>query len=300
MFERLVAIEPVGLNEGAMEALRLQAREVTVYPDTTLDDAEIARRIGGADAALLSYTSRISGDVIRQCPNLRYIGMCCSLYDEGSANVDIRMARERGVVVKGVRDYGDHGVVEFIVSELVRLAHGFGERQWKEKPCELSGVTVGILGMGATGRMTARALRVFEADVCYYSRTRKPEAEAEGFRYLPLDELLETAQIVSCHLNRNVVLLREEEFARLGGGKIVVNTGIGPAFDVPAMERWLEDPTNHYILDPVALDDASRRLLGRANVLCANKGSGGSRQCTERLSRKVLENIAAFWAEQGS
>lgn len=58
------------------------------------------------------------------CPNLRYIGMCCSLYEEKSANVDIAAAREKGIVVTGVKDYGDEGVVEYVISELVRYLHG--------------------------------------------------------------------------------------------------------------------------------------------------------------------------------
>ncbi len=53
--------------------------------------------------------------------------MCCSLYDDESSNVAVKFARGQGIVVKGIRDYGDPGVVEFIVSELVRLLHGFGE-----------------------------------------------------------------------------------------------------------------------------------------------------------------------------
>ena len=44
-------------------------------------------------------------NVIERCPNLRYIGMCCSLYSEESANVDIAFAREKGIKVLGIRDY---------------------------------------------------------------------------------------------------------------------------------------------------------------------------------------------------
>ena len=137
MFRKLVAIEPLNLVPAAKEKLRQYAETVTLYEDLPQDDSEIIRRIGDADAVLLSYTSRIEKPVIEACPALRYIGMCCSLYSEQSANVDIRSARERGVVVTGVRDYGDQGVVEYVISELVRYLHGFGVKRWHRHtaPC---------------------------------------------------------------------------------------------------------------------------------------------------------------------
>lgn len=93
MFKKLVAIEPVNLIPSAEEALHRYAREVVLFGDVPKDDAEIIRRIGDADAVLLSYTSRIDQAVIDACPAIRYIGMCCSLYSEASANVDIAYAR---------------------------------------------------------------------------------------------------------------------------------------------------------------------------------------------------------------
>ena len=112
MFHKLVAIEPVSLIPSAEQELHQYAKEVTLYRDIPADDDEIVRRIGDADAVLLSYTSRMGKSVIERCPNIRYIGMCCSLYSEESANVDIAYARTRGIKVLGIRDYGDRGVVE--------------------------------------------------------------------------------------------------------------------------------------------------------------------------------------------
>mgnify|MGYP000488419496 FL=1 len=77
----------------------------------------IIARIGDADAVLLSYTSQINRYILERCPNVRYIGMCCSLYSPESANVDICYANERGITVTGIRDYGDEGVIEYVVSD---------------------------------------------------------------------------------------------------------------------------------------------------------------------------------------
>lgn len=120
MFQKIVAIEPVNLLPAAKECLHEFAKEVVLYDSLPADDEEIIRRVGDADAALISYTTRMGRKAVTGCPNLRYIGMCCSLYEEKSANVDIAAAREKGIVVTGVKDYGDEGVVEYVISELVR------------------------------------------------------------------------------------------------------------------------------------------------------------------------------------
>ena len=47
------------------------------------------------------------------------------------------MLNERGITVTGIRDYGDEGVIEYVVSELVRCLHGFGQKPWKGFPGRL-------------------------------------------------------------------------------------------------------------------------------------------------------------------
>ena len=164
-FRKLVAIEPVSLIPSAEKKLYEYAEEVVMYNDIPSDDEEIAARVGDADAVLLSYTSRLEKPALEKCPNVKYIGMCCSLYSPESANVDIRYAQSRDITVTGIRDYGDEGVVEYVVSELVRLFHGFGQNSWEEMPREITGLKVGVIGLGKSGGMIADAMKFFGAEL---------------------------------------------------------------------------------------------------------------------------------------
>ena len=298
MFEKLVAIEPVSLVPQAEKELLLYARQVKLYEDIPADDEEIVRRIGDADAVLVSYTSQIRRPVIERCPNIRYIGMCCSLYSEESANVDIACARERGIVVKGIRDYGDRGVVEFAVSELVRFLHGFDRPMLYDMPAEITDLPVGIVGLGTSGGMIAQAMQFMGAKVSYFSRTRKPDWEKNGFSYLPLKELLAGSQVVFTCLNKNVILLGKEEFEALGQGKILFNTSIGPSHEIDALSEWLAGEKNYFVCDTEgALGDPSGQLLAHPQVFCAGVSVGRTRQAFVLLSRKVLDNIRAYLGE---
>lgn len=293
MFKKIVAIDNVGLNKWGENELQNYSKEVKLYYDTPQDNSEIIKRIEDADCVLVSYTTNIDKEVIENCPSIKYIGMCCSLYDEKSANVDISCAKEKGITVLGIKDYGDEGVVAYTVSELLRLMHGFGQSQWKARPSELTNEKVGIIGLGTTGYMVAKALQAFGADIYYYSRTRKPNAEAEDMKYLPLHDLLKTVSILSTNLNKNTVLLYEDEFKAFGHGKILINTTLGPTFSVEALKNWLNNGDNYYLSDGAGIMNCGE-LRELKNVIVVDKVSGSSYQCTERLSKKVLDNIKNY------
>lgn len=291
-FQKLVAIEPVSLIPSAQEELKQYADQVILYEDIPADEDEIRERIGDADGVLVSYTSQIRRQVIEQCPRIRYIGMCCSLYSEESANVDIACAREYGIQVLGIRDYGDRGVVEYVLYQLVRILHGFDYPMWEKEPLELTDLKVGIVGLGVSGGMIGEALLMMGARVSYYSRTRKPEKEQAGMAYRPLNDLLKENQVVITCLNKNVILLKEEQFACLGTKKILMNTSIGTASDTEALRKWLESPENLYCCDTeAALGDPSGELVKQENVICMKTSVGRTKQAFVLLSKKVLDNI---------
>lgn len=298
MFNKLVAVEPVSLISAAQEELKRYAREVILYEDIPGSEAEIAERIQDADGVLVSYTTPIGRNVLEQCPNVRYVGMCCSLYSEASANVDIACARERGITVTGIRDYGDRGVVEYVIYQLVRILHGFDFPMWQEEPLELTGLCVGIVGMGVSGGMIADALQMMGARISYYSRTRKPEKEAAGMPYLPLKDLLAKNQVIITCLNKNVILLHEEQFKCLGNKKILMNTSIGTASDTAALAKWLECEENLYCCDTeAAVGDPSGKLIQKKNLICMKVSVGRTKQAFALLSKKVLDNIRQYLGE---
>lgn len=299
MFKKLVAIEPVSLIPSAEEKLHEYAKEVILYRDIPADDEEILRRIGDADAVLLSYTSRMTRSVIERCVNVRYIGMCCSLYSEESANVDIAAARERGIRVLGIRDYGDRGVVEYVLHELIGLLHGFGGKKMLfDEPTEITGLRVGIVGLGVSGRMIAEALQFMGAEISYYSRTRKTDAELAGMAYKPLPILLERSDVIFTCLNKNVLLLKQSEFDAMGCGKVLFNTSIGPGFDSEALNRWVRQEGNVFCCDTKAAagvvpDD----FFSLENVYCPAVSAGRTKQAFVLLSQKVLANIETALAD---
>lgn len=300
MFEKLVAIEPTGLIPSAEKKLNEFAEEVTLYRDIPANDEEIRKRIGDADAVLLSYTSTLTEDVMKQCDNLKYVGMACSLYSPESANVDINYAEEQDIVVTGIRDYGDEGVVEYVISKLIKHLHGFGTnpdgtevKPWKGMPEEITGLNCGIVGLGKLGGMIADALSFFGANINYIARSEKEEARKKGYKFLPMTELVKKSDVVICSLNKNTVLLHQKEFELLGNNKVLFNVGLSPAWEMKELEKWLSDERNSVFCDSLAaLGD--EKLLDFPNVSCEDVSAGITSEAFDRLSEKVIDNLVEY------
>lgn len=296
MFEKLVIIEPINVLPNHIKKLHEFAKEV-IYFNNSLpkNDEEIISRIQNADCVLVSYTTSISANVLEHCKNIKYIGMCCSLYSEESANVDIKKAKELGIVVKGVRDYGDEGVAEYIIYQLVSFLQGYNGFYWDTVGHEITNLKCGVVGLGTSGTLIAKTLKFFKADVSYYSRTRKEHLEKElDIKYKDLNTLCKESEAIFLALNKNVLLLDKEHFNLMDGKRILFNTSIGPGFKVEALKEWLKNK-NHYFFGDTLLTAGDSTIWDLENTFTINRSSGGKTyQAYQRLGDKVLENIKSF------
>ena len=296
MFEKLVIIEPINVLPNQIKKLHEFAKEV-IYFNNSLpkNDEEIISRIQNADCVLVSYTTSISANVLEHCKNIKYIGMCCSLYSEESANVDIKKAKELGIVVKGVRDYGDEGVAEYIIYQLVSFLQGYNGFYWDTVGHEITSLKCGVVGLGTSGTLIAKTLKFFKADVSYYSRTRKEHLEKElDIKYKDLNTLCKESEAIFLALNKNVLLLDKEHFNLMDGKRILFNTSIGPGFKVEALKEWFKDK-NHYFFGDTLLTAGDSTIWDLENTFTINRSSGGKTyQAYQRLGDKVLENIKSF------
>jgi len=301
IFQKITIIDPCGLTAPVVEQISgLSKQSVEIYDSLPADNAEILSRIDDSDCVLVSWRTKVDAEIIKAAPNLKYIGMCCSLYDEKAANVDIVQARNRGIAVKGVRDYGDDGTLEFIFAELIFLLKGLGAQKWQAENRELRGKTMGIIGMGTLGTMVARTARHFGMKVCYFNRSRKPELESEGFEFLPLSELMAISDVITTHLPKNSIVIGETEFRNKKPNSILVNTSIGLTFDKAAFLNWIKnDIASFAIFDGPGVGEFSEEFSKYPNVIIKPGSSGFTLEAQARLSEKVLANMKEFLENQG-
>jgi len=279
MFRQIVVVDQTGLKPWAIEKLQEYSKQtVRLFDDVPANDDEICFRIGDSDCVLVSWNTHLGAEVLKRSEHLAYVGMCCSLYSAESANVDIEYAIQNGIVVKGIRDYGDEGVAEFVISELIQLFKGLRDRQWHADPVELNNQKIGIIGLGTVGKLLAARLQAFGANVFYYSRTQKEWADRAGIQYLELHDLLSLSQF--------------------GNGKILINTSLGIPFECNAFSRWIEHTGNFGIFDSDGAIGIPESILNRPNIAYTPLVTGWTSEAKERLSAKVLANIKSYFQDR--
>jgi glyoxylate reductase len=160
---------------------------------------------------------------------------------------------------------------------------------------EITGSTLGIIGLGRIGRAVARRAQGFELRVLYTQRTR---IDTELGEYRVLDDLLAEADIVSIHAPRTPEtegLLDAHRLSLLKDGAVLVNTARGEIVDEGALVAELVSGRIRAGLDVFAHEPhVPKDLLPLSNVVLTPHLGSGTRQTREAMTRLVVENIRAF------
>ena len=225
--------------------------EVTVHERTRLD--EVAKRIGDAEI-VLTNKSPITEEVLNACPNIKLVCVLATGYNV----VDCEATKKRGIPVCNVPDYGTAAVAQFTFALLLDLCHKVAHHAqtvrdgkwcecpdfcyWETPQMELAGKTLGIIGFGRIGRAVGKIAKAFGMKVIAYNRSQCEEGKSIG-RYVNLDELLATSDIISLHCPltpENTGMINADTIAKMKDGAILINTARGPLVDEAAVTAALE------------------------------------------------------------
>ncbi|MEJ2604798.1 MAG: NAD(P)-dependent oxidoreductase, partial [Gammaproteobacteria bacterium] len=163
------------------------------------------------------------------------------------------------------------------------------------------GKTLGIIGFGAIGQAVARRAAGFDMPVCYTSRSRKPDAEAElGARFVATaEELVSQADIITLHTPLTAEtrgLVDAELLARCKPGAVLINTGRGPLVDEAALVEALA--SGHVFaagLDVFENEpEVPDALLAAESALLTPHIGSATEECRREIVQRGLANIVSF------
>lgn len=249
---KIVVLDGYCLNPGDLSWDFLSRfGEYTVY-DRTPNEL-IVPRIGDAEIVLLNKTP-ISEETLAACPSVKLICVLAT----GFNVVDVAAARKRNIPVCNVPDYGTAAVAQFTFALLLELCHQVGHhgqavREGKWSACrdfcfwdtpqmELAGKTLGIIGFGRIGKAVGKIAKAFGMNVIAYNRSQCEEGREIG-RYVSLEELLATSDVISLHCPltpENTGMISREAIEKMKDGAILINTARGPLLDEQAVADALK------------------------------------------------------------
>jgi len=241
----------------------------------------------------------------------------------GFNNIDLAAAQELGLAVVRVPAYSPHAVAEHTVGLLLTLNRKIHRayNRVRELNFSLSGLvgfdifgkTVGILGTGKIGRITAQIFRGFGAVVVAYDPFPSHDwATANGIQYVDLDTLLPASDIISLHvplLAETRHMINERSLSRTKPGVFIINTSRGKLIDTTALIASLkaghvggvaldvyEEEEGVFFEDlsgQVLMDDELSHLLVFPNVLITAHQAFLTHEALSEIARVTTLNILA-------
>jgi phosphoglycerate dehydrogenase-like enzyme len=252
----------------------------------------IAEQVAGVDVILPS-NGRIDAAVMAAAPRLRLIQQPAS----GIDSVDLEAARARGIPVCNAPGQNGEAVAETALALMLALARrfpaarrAFSERRLGEPlGVELGGKTLGIIGLGRSGRRLADVARALGMEVV---AVRSTSTTGE------LEALLRSADVVSIHCpldDRTRGLIDDRALSTMKRGAFLVNCARGPIVDRAALVRALESGQ----LGGAGLDvhwneppDPDDPLYAREDVVALPHVGGSTREAFERHAAVIVDNLA--------
>jgi D-lactate dehydrogenase len=220
-------------------------KEHDVYFVSELRDVE-------SDAEVLSIFmhSIIDARFLDLLPKIKLIATRATSHDQ----IEISEYEKRGIVVSFVPSYGDNTVAEHTFALILALSRRTREAREASKAgkfsyqstrgFDLTGKTLGVVGTGKIGLRLIRFAKAFEMNVIACDILEQSHLqEVLGFRYVPLDELLERSHIISLHVPlapATYHLLNREAFSKCRRGVLIINTARGRLVDTDALIEALD------------------------------------------------------------
>ncbi|GAA2184724.1 C-terminal binding protein [Brooklawnia cerclae] len=255
-------------------------------------DSATDPRVKGTDGLVVQYAKVDAAAMDYLLPELKVIGR----YGVGVDTIDLDAARERGIAVVNVPDYGTQSVADHAITLALGVIRNIKELDTLARKSTMDlapaapihqfvDLTFGVVGFGAIGRACAEKARGLGfTTVVTDPLIPEGTTEVDGFTVASFDEVLATSDVVSVHiplLDSTKHLFSDETFAKMKDGAIIVNTARGGVIDTEALVRAVE----------------SGKLLGAGIDVLEVEPVPADAPIT-KLDRVLLSPHAAYYSEE--
>ena len=306
---KIVELDGYAANPGDLSWETIQALgEFKLYDRTAPKD--IVNRAKDAEIILVNKVN-ITKEIIEQLPKLKYIGVLATGYNV----VDIDAAKAHGIVVTNIPAYSTDSVAQMTFAHILNLTNRVEhyaqlnrEGKWSHNPdfcywdtplLEISGKTLGIVGLGNIGCKVAKIARDFGMDV--FAFTSKNSADLpEGIQKTTLEGLFAVSDILSLHCPLTAdtfEMINKATLNKMKKGALLINTGRGQLINDADVAEALENgQLGGYGADVMCAEPPSEDnpLFAQPNAFITPHIAWATTEARARLLAICADNIKAF------
>lgn len=306
---KIALLEPLGVHEALIdrlaEPIRAAGHEFVYYAQKTTDPEELKRRSAGCEVVMIA-NNPYRDEVVRSAGSLKMLDVAFT----GIDHVGLQACKERSIMVCNAANYSNETVSELVIGLTIALLRkiGSGDQTVRSGGTsagltgrEIRGKTVGIVGTGHIGLMTARLFQAFGAKVIAFSRSVRKEAETMGIRYVSLQELMHESDIVSLHTPNNAStrnMISAELIGLMKPTALLINCARGPIIDNQALADALKEHRiagagiDVYNVEPPI--PADEPLLHAPNTVLTPHVAFLSEEAMVRRAHIAFDNLYAY------
>ncbi|WP_340105391.1 D-2-hydroxyacid dehydrogenase [Rhodohalobacter sp. 8-1] len=284
--------------------------DVTFYDVTSAE--ETAERISKAEVVITNKVV-MTRELMQNAENLKLICIAAT----GMNNVDREAAADLGIEVKNVAGYASVSVAQTTFAMILHLLQDIQSydayvksKEYSKSPIftnmdqnyhEISGMRLGIIGLGNIGKKVADIAEAFGAEVVYYSTSGKNTDQP--YTLLELDDLLTTSDIVSIHapLNENTEnLIGAEQLRLMKSSALLINTGRGGIVNEADLARELDKESiagaalDVFENEPIKADNPLLGIDKKDRLVLTPHIAWASVEARTELIEGVKKNIEEF------
>lgn len=222
--------------------------------EENITEAELIKNVTEVDAIICPLSSPISAKVLESAKNLKIVANIGAGFD----NIDVKKAQELGIAVTNTPDVSTEATAELTLGLILDVARRIseGDRLCRETPeqfkgwaptfflgTELSGKTLGIIGLGRIGQAVAKRAAAFGMNIIYSGHQPKEVAKEWDAEFVSQEELLKRSDIVTIHAAYSSSLkhlLNETTLKTMKSSAFLINAARGPVVEEVALIKALE------------------------------------------------------------
>lgn len=300
-----ILVTPTSLQPGKNDALLSKLYDFTkdiVFNPTgkPLTEDELIPLLKDCDGYLAGLDF-VSEKVLKECPNLKAI----SRYGVGYDRVDVEAAKKQGIIVTNTPGVNSEAVGELAFGLILSAARKIPylneqtrKGEWvRSTGMELKGKTLGILGLGAIGKVVARCGKGFGMNVIAYDPyINSAYCSENDIKVCTFAEVIREAEVISLHLpltDETKHIINAEMFGKMKKGTILINASRGGIIDEDAAYDALKSGT----LGGLGLDayetepPKGSRLFEFDNVVATPHTGAHTREATQKMAELSVQNL---------
>ena len=303
---KIGVLEKASVTKGDVDFTLLESVCDVSYYDR-VDVCDVVNVCQKYDGIVINKTV-IDKNVIDSCPNLKYIG----LFATGYNNVDISYAREKGIDVCNVAGYSTDAVAQHVFTFILYTASSVGkyvssvaDGDWKrcKSFCyypfpitELKGKTLGVFGFGNIGKRVAEIGKAFGMNVLVHTRT----VRGSDYEYVTKEELFARSDYLSMHcpLNQETdKVVNAEMLSLMKPSAVLINTARGGVVDEEALADALKNGKLYAACVDTVNGEPMREscpLFALDNCFITPHIAWAAKETRQRLVDTAADNLANF------